>query len=201
MKQGLIYRSGRLNENDGTTTINENSINVMVNNLGIKTEIDLRRGDENGGITASPLGDKVSYQHLPMYFGGENILTFVGERSSASYDNPSEIKKFFELLANENNYPINFHCSIGKDRTGCMSYLIEALCGMKEEYIYRDYLFSNFAKISGMCEPGDIDDRYGATINAYDGGSLQEKTYNYLNQVIGVSSDNLNAIKNILIEK
>ena len=201
IKQGLIYRSGRFNEEDGTTKITDATIETMVKELGVKTEIDLRRPNEHGQITSSPLGDKVNYLHLPMYYGGENVLTHVGTHSEIEYDNPAQIKVFFETLADKNNYPIDFHCAIGKDRTGCMAYLIEALCGMEEEYLYRDYLFSNFAKISGICEVKDIDERYGATIKEYNGGSLQEKTYNYLNEVIGVSKDNLDAIKNILIDK
>ena len=201
IKQGLIFRSGRFNESDGTTKIDDETIKVMTKELGVKTEIDLRRNDETGGIMASPLGIDVYYMHLPMYYGGENVLTHVGEHSGVNYDNPSQIKLFFETLADEKNYPIDFHCAIGKDRTGCMAYLIEALCGMDEEYLYRDYLFSNFAKISGMCEAEDIDEKYGATLKEYSGASLQEKTFNYLHEVIGVSADNLTAIQNILIEK
>ncbi len=201
IKQGLIYRSGRFNETDGTTKIDEETINTMTQVLGVKTEIDLRRSNENGEITASPLGESVNYVHLPMYYGGENVLTHQGEHSGVQYDNPAQIKLFFETLADERNYPIDFHCAIGKDRTGCMAYLIEALCGMEEEYLYRDYLFSNFAKISGMCEIVDIDDKYGATLKDYEGETLQEKTFNYLNNVIGVSSTDLQKIQSILIEE
>lgn len=204
IKQGLIYRSGRFNEDedlDGASLLDEQSKDVLLNTLKIKTEVDLRRPGENGNIKASPLGEMVSYNHLPMYYGGENVLTYVGERNSFLYDNPARIKEFFELLSDRNNYPIDFHCAIGKDRTGCMAYLIEALCGIEEEYLYRDYLFSNFAKISGICKTEDIDDRYGATLKAYEGETLQEKTYNYLNKVIGVSTEKLDAIKDILIDK
>lgn len=200
IKQGLIYRSGRFNEDDGTTKIDGTTIDVVTKDLGIKTEIDLRRDDETGGITSSPLGESISYYHLPMYYGGQNVLTHIGEHSGVNYDNPAQIKIFFDLLADQKNYPIDFHCAIGKDRTGCMAYLIGALCGMEEEYLYRDYLFSNFAKISGMCEVKDIDDRYGATIKEYEGNSLEEKTTNYLNKVVGVSLENLNNIKSILAE-
>ena len=82
-----------------------------------------------------------------------------------------------------------------------MAYLIKALCGASEEELYRDYLFSNFAKISGMCNISDIDDRYGATIKDHTGDTLQDKTFNYLKDVIGVSEYNLNKIKSILIEE
>ena len=72
---------------------------------------------------------------------------------------------------------------------------------MSEEHLYRDYLFSNFAKISGMCQISDIDGKYGGTINSYSGDTLQQKTYNYLHEVIGVSETNLQNIQNILIEE
>ncbi len=201
IKQGLIYRSGRFNESDGTTKIDQTTIDVATKDLKIKTEIDLRRFEENGNIIASPLGESVNYHHLPMDYGGNNVLTYVGEHSGVTYDNPAQIKNFFELLADERNYPVDFHCAIGKDRTGCMAYLVEALCGMDEEYLYRDYLFSNFAKISGICEITDIDDRYGATLKNYEGDTLQEKTFNYLENVIGVSKTNLETIQDILIDK
>ena len=202
IKQGFIYRSGRFNEDDGTSLLTEETQKQIKEQFGFKTEIDLRRGDENGGITASPLGVDVSYQHLPMYYGGQNILIHTGTHSGVEYDNPARIKEFFDLLANENNYPMDFHCAIGKDRTGCMAYLIKALCGVSEEHLYRDYLFSNFAKISGMCQISDIDDRYGKTIKDYTvGTTLQEKTYNYLKNVIGVSEANLQSIQDILLEE
>ena len=201
LKQGLIYRSGRFSEDDGSSLLTNETQAQMKMQFGIKTEIDLRRGDENGGITTSPLGSDVNYQHLPMYYGGYNILTHHDTHNGVEYDNPARIKEFFEILASKDSYPIDFHCAIGKDRTGCMAYLIKALCGVSEENLYRDYLFSNFAKISGMCNISDIDARYGETLRFYTGDTLQEKTFNYLHEIIGVSEENLQAIQNILIDK
>ena len=206
MKQGMLYRSGRFNEDSVeqvNVTITNNGLQEINNHLKIKTEIDLRRTSTNevGALTnKSPLGDNVNYIQIPMAFGGKNILTFKGTLSNDSYqyDNPSAIKNFFEVLANENNYPINFHCSIGKDRTGCMAYLIEGLLGFNEEDMCRDYMFTNFAD-AGMCKISDINDRYGDTISKYENGNtINEKIYNYLNEVIGVSKDNLDKIINIL---
>ena len=91
-----------------------------------------------------------------------------------------------------------FHCSIGKDRTGCMAYLVESLCGEDQEHLYRDYLFSNFAKIGGMCQVEDIDNKYGSTIASYEGATHQEKTYNYLKDVIGVEGTKLDSVISIL---
>lgn len=70
-KQGMIFRCGRLNESDVSEPnieITEAGKNTMLNDLGIKTEIDVRLdyNDENGGITTSPLGDTVKYVNCPM---------------------------------------------------------------------------------------------------------------------------------------
>lgn len=205
IKQGLIYRSGRFNEdkaNPVKVTIKNNGLYELNNHLKIKTEIDLRRSSNNeiGSLTNSVLGQNVNYFNLPMYYGGNNVLTYKGTISGDTYqyDNPKAIKQFFDILAEEKNYPINFHCSIGKDRTGCMAYLIEALMGFDKDLMYRDYMFTNFSD-AGMCKlQVDVINRYGATIDSYTGETTQEKTYKYLNEVVGVSSENLNNIKQIL---
>ena len=206
IKQGMLYRSGRFNEDKVdpvNVTIKDSGLFEMNDHFAIKTEIDLRRVTTNevGSLTnKSPLGDDVNYVQLPMAYGGNNILTFKGTLSndSAQYDNPAAIKQFFEILADENNYPIDFHCSIGKDRTGCMAYLIEGLLGFDQETMYRDYMFTNYAD-AGMCKMSDITDRYGNTLDKYENGStINEKIYNYLNEVIGVSITDLNKIIDIL---
>lgn len=205
MKQGMIYRSGRFNEDKADpvkVTVTSDGLYELKHHLRIKTEIDLRRSSTNeiGSLTSSPLGEDVNYYNLPMYYGGNNILTFKGTASKDDYqyNNPAKIKEFFDILAVRDNYPIDFHCSIGKDRTGCMAYLIEGLLGFDQEIMYRDYMFTNYSQ-AGMCKlKDDIKDRYGKTLDSYEGETLQEKVYNYLNNVIGVSKENLDTIINIL---
>lgn len=204
IKQGLIYRSGRFNESkeaEITPLITEQGLFEVKSFLKIKTEIDLRRVADNevGGLTnESVLGKDVKYVSLPMQYGGNNILTYKGTVSETEYDNPAKIKAFFELLADQNNYPVNFHCSIGKDRTGCLAFLVEGLLGNSEEQLYRDYMFTNFAN-AGYCKGTDVSTRYGKTLSEYsDGSNLQEKIYNYLNNEIGVSKENLDSVISIL---
>lgn len=205
MKQGMIYRSGRFNadKKDIEVTVTEQGIYELNNHLKIKTEIDLRRTSNNevGGLTdKSVLGEQVQYIQIPMAYGGNNILTFKGKLSGDTYvyDNPAAIAQFFEVLADENNYPIDFHCSIGKDRTGCLSYLIEGLMGNSEELLMRDYMFSNFAD-AGYAKPDEVNNRYGKTLKQYEtGDTLQEKIYNYLNAEVGISAQTLDKVIEIL---
>ena len=186
VNQGLMYRTSKFNADESTELlINQDGINVFVNELGVKTEIDLRKVTENGDITTSPLGNKVSYIFIPMNSSG-NILTL----------NPDEIVQVFKVFANRDNYPICFHCSIGTDRTGLIAFLVNALCGVKEADLYRDYLFSNFGNIGSMRTPSAIKD-YIKKINLKSGKTLQEKTFNYLID-LGLTEAELNNVIDIM---
>ena len=211
MKQGMLYRSGRFNEDKAdevNITVSKEGLKELKDNLGIKTEIDLRRSSNNeiGSLTSSALGEGVNYYNLPMLYEGKNILTWVGKsgKDTYEYNNPAMIKQFFEILANENNYPVVFHCSIGKDRTGCLAYLVEGLLGFELEHMQRDYMFTNFAD-AGMCKITDVADRYGQTIDYYavpgnDNPTLQQRIYAYLKNEVGVSTTDLDSVISILHE-
>ena len=208
MKQGMVYRSGRFNEDKAdevTITVSDEGLKEVKNNLKIKTEIDLRRTSNNeiGSLTSSALGEGVNYYNLPMLYEGKNLLTWTGPsgKDTYQYDNPGMIKRFFEILSDENNYPVNFHCSIGKDRTGCLAYLLEGLLGFDQEVMNRDYMFTNFAN-AGMCKLQDDiynNGRYGYTLENYaNGETINEKIYNYLKDEIGVDQEKLDNIISIL---
>lgn len=188
-KQGLIYRSARFNENESTDLlITEEGINIMLNTLKVKTELDVRKtaNNENGGITTSPLGETVNYYSIPMATGG-NYLTL----------NKNVLKDVFAVFGNKDNYPIVIHCSIGTDRTGVICFLINALLGVNEEDLYKDYLFSNFGYIEGSRSFSTID-KYLDTIKRCQGETLKDKTYNYLVSV-GVNSSDLDFIIDIML--
>lgn len=191
-KQGLIYRCGRLNESSAENVnieITDNGIKTMCDDLGIKSEIDLRKldGGETGGITSSPLGDDVNYFNCPMGWEGNMFL-----------DNKEEILHVFDILSKEENYPIIFHCNIGTDRTGMIAFIINALLGVPEEDLYRDYLFSNFGNIGGRRVIKTLKESgYCKAIQNAEGKTLSEKTYNCLVD-FGVSDKSIDKIIEIL---
>ena len=187
--QGLIYRSSRLNENESTVNlITEKGIKEMVEVLKIKSELDVRKttDNENGGITVSPLGESVNYYSVPMKSGGNYLLL-----------NVDVLKDVFAVLGNKDNYPVVIHCSIGTDRTGVICFLINALLGVEEEYLYKDYLFSMFGHITVSRMPSTID-KYIDMIKPSEGNTLQEKTYNYL-VGLGVKESDLNNLIDIMM--
>ena len=53
------------------------------------------------------------------------------------------LKKIFEVLMNIDNIPVIFHCSVGKDRTGLVTFLLLSLLDVDQKKIEKDYLESN----------------------------------------------------------
>lgn len=54
-----------------------------------------------------------------------------------------QYEEFFALLQNEQEVPLLFHCSAGKDRTGMGAALFLFSLGVSQEVILKDYLLSN----------------------------------------------------------
>ena len=139
-----------------------------------------------------------------MYYGGNNVLTYsTAVDPDAKYDNPARFKDFFNTLNDVNNYPVYFHCTHGKDRTGGIAYVVEALLGMDEESMYRDYLFSGFASASDyVMKPTGISGNYGKTLAEYKKEdtslTLAQRTYAYLNEVLEIPTTQLDNIISIL---
>lgn len=202
-KQGMLYRTCEFNsaKTNPFASLTDNGKNVLLNQLKIKSEIDLRKtlesnnDDEVNGITSSPLGETINYISCPMVFSQSNIYT----RS----ENKDSLKRFFESLAVESNYPIAFHCVRGTDRTGGLAYVLGALLGMDETDLMRDYLFSNFANIkSNPIKAGNIDRNsfYIVGMSKCEGDTPMERARNYLIENTGVSGETLDTIVSILTE-
>lgn len=190
VKQELLYRCGRLNKSGSTEIeITDKGIKTMLEDMGVKTEIDLRGGasdkNESGNIKESPLGDSVKYYHIPMNYEG-NILSI----------NSKPIRQCFEILADEKNYPVIYHCSIGTDRTGMLAFLLNGLLGVSEEDLYRDYLYSNFGNIGGSRDTSAIAS-YISIVRGDRTDKLSDCIYDYLLS-IGVKKEQIESVKRIL---
>lgn len=187
VKQGNIIRCARLNNTDGSKTITAAGIDEMVNNLGIKSEIELRMNadNDNGGFTESVLGKSVNYYVCPMDWHGTMLEEGLKE------DNFDSIRKLFAVLSDEKNYPVIFHCSIGTDRTGLVAFMLEGLLGVSETDLYRDYLFSNFGNIGGSRDVAGIRKKYPAIFRNNQGNTLSERIYNYLKDDLHVPAEQL----------
>lgn len=193
LRQGMVYRGAKM---DGIT---QAGIQKALGTYGIKTDLDLRNSDE--GMNISPLGADVNYVKVgaPYYIGDNGI-------NNANYREAliTEIK----IFAKSENYPIYVHCSMGKDRTGTICFLIEALCGMKEMDIYRDYELS-FLSVMGSCDSkGTPDVSVNIFTNLYKyidnyraSGTLAEKTEKYMINELNITQAEINAIRSNMLEE
>lgn len=205
-KQGMIYRSAKFNESSSSSIIKNvtnSGIETLTRQLGIKSDIDLRKVEpgsdgtiETSGLTSSPLGDNVAYVNCPMYYDGSTVINHTSSEKDAY--NKQNIKKMFDYMADASHYPMVFHCTQGKDRTGAIAYLIESLLGVSSDDKARDYLFTNMSSIGGgACKYNAITTGYNAILKKYEGENIQEQANNYLLD-IGVSQTNIDSIISLL---
>ena len=192
IKQGLLYRTARLNKSNQTQVtveITDEGIRTMLNDLKVKTEIDLRGhgDDEPGAITQSVLGDGVNYFLIKMVYGSD------------MFKRKEHVKQAFDILCDERNYPVFFHCHIGTDRTGFIAFLCLALLGADEQTIYTDYMFSNFGHIGSKRDPHKITNYLNA-VAEYDGNTLANKTESYLYEC-GITPQQIQAFRDIMLLK
>ncbi len=195
VKQGLVYRAAIL---DGVTDTGKQK---ATDYYRIKTEIDFRRANEVGSRTTSPFGESVEFIHIsaPYYVGDSNGID--------NPDNQDAIRRYIQVFANAGKYPIMFHCSAGRDRTGMAAMLLQGLLGVSEKDIFLDYETSFFS-LRGCADGANpsllitfftntvnyIKNNYGETQDTF-----QRKCELYLLS-IGVTETEISAIKTILLE-
>ena len=54
----------------------------------------------------------------------------------------AQYKEFFQIVQDEKNHPLLYHCTAGKDRTGMATALILFSLGVDEETVMNDYMLS-----------------------------------------------------------
>ena len=192
IKQGLIYR-GAGNKFDKSTQVNDECKNILLNQLKVKTEINVADGTGNN-----------------INLSGATVKNCFMAYGATPYSNLSrnaeKIRQVMDILAVESNYPVFYHCRIGTDRTGITGMMIGGLLGIPFNKIFQDYCFSNFAPIDGQRYANKEDDpngddpaKYIEEIKKMPGANYQEKTYNALLS-IGCEAATLNKIINFMTE-
>ena len=199
VKQGLIYRTANF---DSVTSIGKTQ---AIENYGIKTDLDLREP----GPTESPLGSEVQYINNGVgEYGSPYYVSFDTGVNAAEYQ--GAMRDNLKVLTNRNNYPLAFHCAVGRDRTGTFAITLYLLLGIKVDQIKQDYAVSFFSK---ACNNPEIDpEAYIATMeNLFkyyehfktnadsDKGNIYQRVENYCLH-IGLSKDDIASIRNILLE-
>ena len=190
LKQGLIYR-GAGNRFDNSSQISDECKDVLLKQLKIKTEINVANSDSNN-----------------MNLSGTNLVNAYMAYGAVPYSNLARnsvrIRQIMNVLADEANYPVFYHCRIGTDRTGITGMMINGLLGVDFDECLQDYLFSNFAPIDNQRYPHKSSDPNGDDIAKYidallelPGETFQQKVYLAL-RMIGCPAAQLNKIIDIM---
>ena len=186
IKQGLIYRTSG-SKFDNRTLSDQDAQDVLTKQLKVKTEINVANSTTNNVNL-----DGVKVENCYMAYGSVPYSNLAR--------NSVRIRQVMDILADEDNYPVFYHCRIGTDRTGITGVMIGGLLGIEFNEIIQDYGFSNFAPIDNQRYPGKTPDDNGDDIKKYideiialPGNSFQEKTYLAL-RLIGVPAAKLDKI-------
>lgn len=186
VKQGLLIRGTEL---DGAVEagykITDTGRQQMLVDLGIRFDMDLRGENENTtGVNA--LGKNVVHK----YYGIGMYVDIFGAGNSP------KIREIFSDLANPNNYPIYMHCTYGRDRTGTICYLLEALLGMSDKQLDQEYDISAF---TDSFVNTALFNTFTEKVSTLNGNTTKQKVENYLLS-IGVTQGEIESIRNIFLE-
>lgn len=205
-KYGLIYRGAELN---GAVSLNSSQVDFFKNVLGIRDEIDLRN-PAGTGVGSGALGLGVDYVNIYLNYSPYALQDLYRQ------ERVDIIKRIAKNIKEKKVTYI--HCSAGADRTAIICTFIEAICGVSQNDIDRDYELTAFAydtnnnRLSTRTRNntwfnghraminGDGTETYSYPyINNMEGSSFQDKIVRFLLRS-GVTIDEINDIRFGLID-
>ncbi len=186
VKQGLVIRGPRLED------IKSEEAKAEMKSL-IKTDLDLRaEAIDRLHLTESPLGKDIKFILYP-YNGYHDVL--VDEYSEKN-------KKLIDMFADESLYPIYFHCAGGQDRTGTLGFFLDAILGLEDKDIIRNYeltMQSNLDQKLSRSRKDKIKKFLKIIRKRNKHKSYAENTVDYLREC-GVTDETMDKIREILLK-
>lgn len=191
VRYGLLFRGGELNGKSYGVRLTDADRDVLCTQLGIRAEIDLRSASEISGVSGSALGSAAAWEHYAItpYATGVNV-----DGLGAEYA-PVLRSIIQHVCANE---PCYIHCLLGADRTGTVCAIIEALLGVSQSDIDKDYELTSFKgemrRRSDAAYAGLV--QYMQTMA---GTTLRDKVVNWA-QRIGITIADINRLRAAMID-
>ena len=161
----------------------------LVDTLGIKSDIDLRRDTEVWGMTESPLGPRANWLWIPSQaYGG--IGNAAGREAFA---------KVFRVFLDRGRYPIVFHCIGGADRTGCVAWVLNGLLGVAEDDLMKDWEITCFEYESQSFGHEGRIDRFLKLLDDESGATMREKCESFVKS-LGFAQSDIDNFRSIMLE-
>ncbi len=152
VRPNTLFRSGTMHNLT-------DSDHAYLAKLGLRTVIDLRTTEERAAEPTAWPDDAV--EHLYFDYEMENSMgelrqqflkqqvqpddvrkAMIGMYRSIAYDHADQYRELFGRLADD-QLPLAFHCSAGKDRAGTAAALILSALGVPRETVVQDYALSD----------------------------------------------------------
>ena len=174
----------------GKKRFSPETVRYILDTFGIRTDIDLRSERERFGMTESPLGPTVAFVHDWENYHGYSSVHKAGKEATI---------KIFRMFMDRKNYPIDFHCIGGADRTGTVATLLHGVLGASDEDIWKDYQIT--AWTGGVNDARHLGwfKEFVKSFNRYPGKTLSQRIVAYFHE-IGFTDADLNQIRDILLE-
>ena len=174
----------------GKARLNDRSRAYAKATFGIKTDIDLRSDRECYGMTGSPLGPDVRWVQISSSaYGG---MTSDGGKKAFA--------QVFKLFLDRDNYPIDFHCIAGADRTGAVGYILGALLGHSDEDLWKDWETTAFFNSTPTFNHAARFDHLVSAFEKLPGRTTREKVEGYVKS-LGFTDADLATFRGIMLEK
>ena len=203
LKTGLVYRGAEPNCHTNADYLarrgqkchnlmaTEKGLRVLSENLGIRTDLDLRSERESPTPKGTPIP-------------GARLLRIPCGNYTNFLQNTQLAAKLLRIFADRGNYPVYIHCYGGADRTGSLVFLIEGLCGVSETDLSIDYELTSFSRIGRRMRFDKAHYSYAsmlAAIKKRPGATLRDKFENYAIGECGLTPQEVSAIRRIISEK
>lgn len=149
IRWGKIFRSGSFYKMTSRDSLE-------LDNLGIKTSIDLKSTDITRRVVEKYT--KIHNIRIPIAYNGYSTISqkimngqfLRGDAIVYTQDTyrdmvnnfAKEYASFFDYLCDENNYPIVYHCYLGKDQSGLATYFLFKALDVPMDEIEDDYMAS-----------------------------------------------------------
>ena len=196
----MAYRGQGLNDNSvtgempGKNRLTADDLRYMTENLGIRTDLDLRSNGETADMKMSPLGEGVKFVNISSQ-SYRDVFTDDGKQVMA---------RNFRVFCDRSNYPIYFHCIGGADRTGSLAYVLNGVLGVDRHDLETDWEATFYPDIPDAnpnpdhwCRESHFNDgfaRYGK-----EDDSWNRRIELYL-QDCGITADEIAAFRTIMLE-
>ena len=153
IRKGMVYRSGSLHKLTSKDT-------AKLAEMGIRTVVSFLTPSEIENQGEDILPEGVQSINLPIEGLGNEVVDLIAARKTGDFSKiPTDFNysihgilpetgkaaysELFQILSDEKNYPLVFHCSHGVHRTGTATSLLLSSLGVPWETIRSDYMLSN----------------------------------------------------------